>query len=235
MSDDDDDDDLFGDFEREDEQLEVAAISSNLLNDIGVEADHVVHQGDVDEGLITWVAPKFSGLENSNAVGASTHWYREEEDEKMWDALLEDEDETDEGMMLSENLLATTSEQTEGAPPALPTPPPVSVAPNATARSNRRERRLSENLIELPPSPAPAPKSNVRERRPSVTVIFQPEQSGDGDNAMSRGPGVDYVPSSIPWLLDLQRSLFGASDAPPAQQMPVPNVTATPAQAFAMR
>lgn len=111
MDDDDDDDDLFDDFEaaNDDEQLKGLSISSNLLSDIGCSTESTIHQGDADEGRITWEAPAFHGLANSNAVKDSTgsHWYREEAEEELWNELLAtDNDNSGDAscVHLSENL-----------------------------------------------------------------------------------------------------------------------------------
>ena len=108
---DDSDDDLFADFAHDEVKTE-SNISANLLQDIGYTQDH---QGEADEGpMVTWVAPKFSGLDNSNAVSnsAGSHWYRDAAEEELWNELLDDDDNDDEdqdggGTNLSENLMTT--------------------------------------------------------------------------------------------------------------------------------
>jgi len=75
---DDDEDDLWGDF-NEDECNSSVAMSANLLEVTGIQTsqDSTVHKGEADEGQLTWEAPTFSGLDNSTAVDAGTHWYKE--------------------------------------------------------------------------------------------------------------------------------------------------------------
>ena len=70
---DDDEDDLWGDF-NDDEVSSSVMMSANLCEVAGV-AEKKVHEGESDEGKVTWEAPTFSGLNNSQAVGAGTHWY----------------------------------------------------------------------------------------------------------------------------------------------------------------
>ena len=81
MSDDEsDDEDIFADFEDDDADDAALNVSANLLETAGARGeDKPVHQGDVDEGRITWQAPTFNGLENSHDVTVGTkHWYKEE-------------------------------------------------------------------------------------------------------------------------------------------------------------
>jgi len=73
----DDDDDLFAD---DDTDLDATNISSNLLESLGKSSmERPVHEGDVDEGNITWLPPTMHGLNNSHAVNDSkgSHWYNE--------------------------------------------------------------------------------------------------------------------------------------------------------------
>ena len=87
MSDDEEDDfgDLFADFNMEDEDMEeedrdfIDSISDNLREAAGMGAGKVLHQGDVDEGLITWVAPEKSGLDNLEDEGFAAQRRKEEE------------------------------------------------------------------------------------------------------------------------------------------------------------
>ena len=70
MSDDEDDEDLFADLE----ETPTVALSANLCAIAGVE-EKVVHQGDADEGVVSWVAPNLPGLNNSDAVlKKGGHW-----------------------------------------------------------------------------------------------------------------------------------------------------------------
>ena len=86
MSDDEEDDfgDLFADFNMEDEDMEeedrdfIDSISDNLREAAGMGAGKVLHQGDVDEGLITWVAPEKSGLDNLEDDGPAAQRRRAE-------------------------------------------------------------------------------------------------------------------------------------------------------------
>ena len=75
-----DDEDIFADFEDDDADDAALNVSANLLETAGARGvDKPVHQGDVDEGRITWQAPTFNGLENSHDVTVGTkHWYKEE-------------------------------------------------------------------------------------------------------------------------------------------------------------
>ena len=81
MSDDDsDEEDLWGDLE--DDPDDNVMISSNLAALVGTEAKEV-HKGEADEGQIRWVAPKFSGLSNSDTVDSKgTHWNHDEVESK---------------------------------------------------------------------------------------------------------------------------------------------------------
>ena len=86
MADDDDDDfeDLWEGLSDDDDDESNINVSANLLGGGGGDtggdkfdkaAVRAVHLGDVDEGRVTWVAPKFSGLTNSEKVTiASKHW-----------------------------------------------------------------------------------------------------------------------------------------------------------------
>jgi len=60
--------------------LTESSLTCSILSQaVGVQRDMTVHAGDVDEGRITWEAPTFHGLTNSNEVTASSrHWYRDE-------------------------------------------------------------------------------------------------------------------------------------------------------------
>ena len=71
MSDEDSDDDfdeLFADFNNDDDEVDeedsnfIEAISANLRESVGFKQGEVVHKGDVDEGLITWIAPESVGV-----------------------------------------------------------------------------------------------------------------------------------------------------------------------------
>ena len=53
----DDEDDLWTFFEEEGDNVGSEQMSANLLNELGVESNHVLHEGDPDEGRITWVPP----------------------------------------------------------------------------------------------------------------------------------------------------------------------------------
>ena len=75
-ADDSDEEDLWADFDNEEETT--IAVSENLRDTVSHDLAPV-HQGDVDEGRITWQAPTFNGLENSHDVTVGTkHWYKEE-------------------------------------------------------------------------------------------------------------------------------------------------------------
>ena len=54
MSDDEDDEDLFADLE----ETPTVALSANLCAIAGVE-EKAVHQGETDEGVVSWVAQIF--------------------------------------------------------------------------------------------------------------------------------------------------------------------------------
>lgn len=177
-----------------------------------------MHKGDPDEGQITWVAPKFSGLNNSAAVAGTgaesgSHWYRDEADEDMWNELLGDDDD-DEGV--------------ENARPAVPDKAPV------------RERRMSTNLQELNVS------SNLLSPTPSAFAPFEMPQATSAAPTAPAGVGVmtssmsfasfagtaapadvSYVPSAADatWLSEMQSKLFGGG---------LPAVPPTPTQQAAL-
>lgn len=76
---DDDDLDLFAEFEQED-MIEALHISANLRDVAGV-ANKPVTEDSHGDGMKTWVAPSFAGLDNSRTVDETTvgkHWYRDE-------------------------------------------------------------------------------------------------------------------------------------------------------------
>jgi len=77
----DEEDDLDGMWdELGDDDEHVANVSGNLAQLLGI-SEKVVHEGDVDEGRMTWEPPAFHGLDNSDEVTISTrHWYRDERD-----------------------------------------------------------------------------------------------------------------------------------------------------------
>ena len=77
---DDDDDDLFADFEKDDDG-DNYNVSANLIEDIGKDRVAAAAVESADEGKkIEWVAPKVSGLKNSNAVNTTVkHWYKDDD------------------------------------------------------------------------------------------------------------------------------------------------------------
>ena len=83
MSDDDDsDDDLWADLDDEDETT--ITVSENLKDSVSAAAAAavpIIHQGDVDEGKVTWIAPSTNGLHNSLKVNEAAkmgrHWFNE--------------------------------------------------------------------------------------------------------------------------------------------------------------
>ena len=78
MADDDDDfEDLWADL-GDDNDVTTLSVSENLLAEVGRTETAPVHKGDVDEGKITWEAPAFAGLGNSDSVTIKMHhWYRD--------------------------------------------------------------------------------------------------------------------------------------------------------------
>ena len=97
MDEGDDDDldfaDLFDDFNNAD--FDVAQqISDNLRAQAGLAGDvTTIHQGDADEGKITWTAPTFSGLTNSAMVTEKGlgRFDRDAAEDDLWDDLAPDE------------------------------------------------------------------------------------------------------------------------------------------------
>lgn len=81
MADDDDFDELFAAFEEED-SLDSLHISANLLDIAGANSSTAAQDGsDGNDGMKTWVAPSFAGLDNSHSVdtvSVGSHWYKEE-------------------------------------------------------------------------------------------------------------------------------------------------------------
>ena len=74
MSDDEDEDDLWGDVEEPDTNI---MLSANLAAVIGKE-ETKVHAGEPDEGQISWTAPAFAGLSNSDMVDVKGgNWNKE--------------------------------------------------------------------------------------------------------------------------------------------------------------
>ena len=76
-ADDSDEEDLWADFDNEEETT--IAVSENLRDTVSHDLAPV-HQGDVDEGKVTWESPIAPGLQNSLKVteGHDKHWYHEE-------------------------------------------------------------------------------------------------------------------------------------------------------------
>jgi len=77
-------DSLFDDFDDDlDAENMMIGLSANLAAAVGGKAA-VLHEGDADEGMITWKPPKEAGLHNSQAVvaGGGKHWYNEEDDDE---------------------------------------------------------------------------------------------------------------------------------------------------------
>jgi len=58
------------DFWKDDNELKINNMSSNLLNALGMNAD--------DDRVTTWEPPKVSGLSNSSKVNNGKHWYNDE-------------------------------------------------------------------------------------------------------------------------------------------------------------
>jgi len=81
MSDDEDEEDLWADFDDDDagQHETTINVSANLAEAV-THAPQVVHQGDADEGKLTWESPAAPGLDNSHKVneGSTTHWYKED-------------------------------------------------------------------------------------------------------------------------------------------------------------
>lgn len=75
MASDDDEEDLWGDFDNDEPEGNLM-LSANLAEAIGVQPKQVVHRGDADEGMVTWVAPSFAGLQNSSSVD-TVDWNKE--------------------------------------------------------------------------------------------------------------------------------------------------------------
>jgi hypothetical protein len=71
---DDEEEDLWGDLE---EMPSNVAMSANLLAMTDAPGKKVTFE-QPDEKSIPWVAPSFSGLDNSNVCGTKGSWYREE-------------------------------------------------------------------------------------------------------------------------------------------------------------
>ena len=118
MADDDDDDDdfaaMFADFESSGESLSLLSekISNNLRAAAGLSGTTVVHEGDVDEGNITWEAPQQSGLQNPALPTTGA----EEAEDALWAELAGDDDEDTPKMQLSENLLGGAKEAVKSMP-----------------------------------------------------------------------------------------------------------------------
>ena len=110
--------DLFDDFNNAD--FDVAQqISDNLRAQAGIAGETVLHQGEADEGRITWTAPTFSGLTNSTLVSekALGSYNRDMAEDELWDDLAPDEAGSAEEVAvsnvsqnLSDNWEAKTSE-----------------------------------------------------------------------------------------------------------------------------
>lgn len=152
--------------------------------------------------LVTWVAPKFHGLDNSNAVAEGKHWYLEEEDDKLWDALCgsDDDDDGSKPLALSENLLEEVS-----AVPSEDVQEAADVIQTAVIAA------LAEEGAAPPPQPAsqPAPQSAPRSRlsqRPSTKVEPSAQRRNSEPLAYNIVP---YLPSIIPFIRELQPKVFG--------------------------
>ena len=90
---DDDFDDLWGDMDNDDD-TSTLTVSANLLDAVGQKEEKAVHKGDVDEGKITWEAPAFAGLTNSDAVTIKMqHWYKDKAEEVKENAAAEKAEE----------------------------------------------------------------------------------------------------------------------------------------------
>jgi len=78
-SDDEDDLDAMWDDLGDGDDGFTANISGNLAEAVGAQAT-IVHKDDIDEGRVTWEAPQFHGLQNSNEVTVGDrHWYKDDE------------------------------------------------------------------------------------------------------------------------------------------------------------
>ncbi|KAL1525795.1 hypothetical protein AB1Y20_020635 [Prymnesium parvum] len=84
---DDDLDAMWDELGDDDDEL-TANVSGNLAEDLGLVGS-IVHKDDADEGRVTWVAPTFHGLENSDDVTKGTrHWYHDEAEDLSADAVV---------------------------------------------------------------------------------------------------------------------------------------------------
>ena len=107
MDDDDDEDDFaaaFAEFNENPALSELSErISNNLREQAGIGGSTVIHEGEGDEGRITWVAPESAGLHNAKAI---TNAAAEAED-SLWNDLAPDEDEgaSAPSPAISENIL----------------------------------------------------------------------------------------------------------------------------------
>lgn len=101
--DDDDEDfaDMFADFNESPDVSELAErISDNLRAQAGIGGKTVVHEGEADEGRITWQAPARSGLHNARTPS-------EEVEDSLWDELAPDDAAPDgSATAISENILS---------------------------------------------------------------------------------------------------------------------------------
>lgn len=69
------------DFWKDDNELKINNMSSNLLNALGMNAD--------DDKITTWEPPEVSGLSNSCKVNNGKHWYNDKSNmEKQLDNIL---------------------------------------------------------------------------------------------------------------------------------------------------
>mmetsp|Transcript_59087 Transcript_59087/g.162065 ORF Transcript_59087/g.162065 Transcript_59087/m.162065 type:complete len:312 (+) Transcript_59087:153-1088(+) len=168
---DEDDDDMWDDFEKDD--VDTDYISANLLASVGMEANYVLHEGEPDEGLVTWVPPQFSGLDNSNAVDEEgVGWYREDVEAELWAELSEDDEDEEGTSQLSSNLqqamgLTSNTGDNDGA-----------AGDNTDLQRTRRGSVMSPDAVieegdeAGPQGPVPASPPAVTMRRQSSVEFF---------------------------------------------------------------
>lgn len=92
-SDDEDFEALFDDFNSVSALANLAEqISSNLRTQVGLDAGAAVHEGEADEGMLTWTAPLESGLQNSSLASEFKRSEAEEVENELWAELVEESD-----------------------------------------------------------------------------------------------------------------------------------------------
>ena len=113
MDDEDDFDELFAAFNDDPDIVELSErISNNLREQAGIGGNTIVHEGEADEGRVTWEAPEASGLGVADAEAAALQATRaanadsaaEQAASSLWDELAPEDESSGPAIAMSENI-----------------------------------------------------------------------------------------------------------------------------------